>query len=216
MTIKAVFVETASLLTVTVENGAVSGRQELKVKPYSRVTAVAEAAPEGKVFAYWAQDGADDVPVSYDEVYTFIVTSDADLKAIYADETAAQTAGIAMDAAADTHVTLVNGRYSLAYTGKITLPEGAQIEEFGLLLTNQSGSDCTAQNFVIGGKVNGVNVAKIAGQTLTEEGQCRINVNNVAAGQTRTGRLYLTVRLADGSTQTIYSNTWSELNTPAA
>jgi hypothetical protein len=216
VTIKAVFVETASLLTVTVENGAVSGRQELKVKPYSRVTAVAEAAPEGKVFAYWAQDGADDVPVSYDEVYTFIVTSDADLKAIYADETAAQTAGIAMDAAADTHVTLVNGRYSLAYTGKITLPEGAQIEEFGLLLTNQSGSDCTAQNFVIGGKVNGVNVAKIAGQTLTEEGQCRINVNNVAAGQTRTGRLYLTVRLADGSTQTIYSNTWSELNTPAA
>jgi hypothetical protein len=41
-------------------------------------------------------------------------------------------------------------------------------------------------------------------------------VNNVKAGQTRTGRLYMTVRFADGTTQTIYSNTWSELTTPAA
>ncbi|MBR5620740.1 MAG: hypothetical protein IKW76_13485, partial [Clostridia bacterium] len=73
-----------------------------------------------------------------------------------------------------------------------------------------------ADNFVIGGTVNGTNVAKLVGQTLTEEGQCKININNVKPGQTRTGRLYLTVKLADGTTQTLYSGTWSELTTPAA
>ena len=215
VTIKAVFAKTQTLLTIRVENGAVSGKQEMLVSPNSRVTAVADAAPEGKVFAYWSQNGNDSVPVSYDDIYTFIATSDVNLKANYADEAAVQTANIAMDAASASHVTTVNGAYSLLYSGKITLPEGAQIEEFGLVLTNQSADDCTAENFVIGGTVNGKSVAKIVGQTVTD-GQVSINVNNVKADQTRTGRLYMTVKLADGTTQTIYSNTWSELNTPAA
>ena len=69
---------------------------------------------------------------------------------------------------------------------------------------------------MIGGTVNGAKTAKLVGQTLNEDGQCMINVNNVQPGQTRTGRLYMTVKLSDGTTQTIYSNTWSELTTPAA
>ncbi len=212
--VRAFFAETDDLLTVQVENGKVSAKQLLQVKPYSRVTAVAEQAPEGKVFAFWSQDGADDVPVSYDEIYTFIVTSDVRLKANYADAPAEQVAAVAMDAANPTHVSVVNGMYTLSYSGKITVPDGAQIEEFGLVLTNQDSESCSDGDLRIGGKVNGVNVAKLTGQTLTEEGQCKINVNNVKGGQTRTGRLYLTVRLADGSSQTFYSSTWSELNTP--
>ena len=51
---------------------------------------------------------------------------------------------------------------------------------------------------------------------LTEQGQLQINVNNVKAGAARTGRLYLTVKFADGTTQTLYSDTWNQLNTPAA
>ena len=121
-----------------------------------------------------------------------------------------------MDLASPSQVTMVNGKYTLAYSGRIVLPEGAQIEEFGLVLTNQSADSCTADNFVIGGTVNGKNVAKLVGQTVTDENQCMINVNNVAAGQTRTGRLYMTVRFADGTTQTIYSSTWAQLDTPAA
>ncbi|MBR5619701.1 MAG: hypothetical protein IKW76_08195, partial [Clostridia bacterium] len=215
VTIKAVFAETAALLRIRVENGAVSGRPEMQVSPYSRVAVVADAAPEGKVFAYWAQNGADDVPVSYDEIYTFIATSDVDLKAVYADAAVEQTASIVMDAQSASHVTVVNGAYSLAYSGKITVPEGAQIEEFGLVLTNRSADECTAENLVVGGTVNGAKTAKLVGQTLNEDGQCMINVNNVKPGQTRTGRLYMTVKLSDGTTQTIYSNTWSELTTPA-
>ena len=217
VTIQATFVTTETLLTITVENGAIGGKQQMMVSPYSRVTVVAHAAPEGQVFAYWAQDGEDDVPVSYDEIYTFIAMTDVNLKAIYADAAATQEASVVMDAKnEEAQITIVNGMYTLSYSGKITVPDDAQIVEYGLLLTNQKASSCTNENFVIGGKINGVNVAKLAGKTLNEEGQCIINVNNVKQGQTRTGRMYLTVRLADGTTQTIYSNTWVELNTPKA
>ncbi len=215
-TIKAIFTETKAKLRISAENGSISGKEVLYVSPYSRVAAIANVAPEGKVFAYWVQDGDENVPVSYDEIYSFIATSDVNLKAVYADAPTEQVAGIVMDAASPTHVTVVNGMYTLSYSGKIHVPEGAQIEEFGMVLTNQSGESCTADNFVIGGTVNGTNVANLVGQTLTEEGQCKININNVKPGQTRTGRLYLTVKLADGTTQTLYSGTWSELTTPAA
>ena len=216
VTIKAVFRETGAKLTITVENGAVNGQSERIVSPYSQVTVVAKAAPEGKVFAYWVQNGEDETPVSYDETYTFIATSSAALKAVYADAAVEKTAGVVMDAASDTHVNVVNGKYTLSYSGKLIVPEGAKIEEFGLVLTNQSAADCSAENLVIGGSVNGVKTAKLAGSVLTENGQCKLNVNNVAGGQTRTGRLYLVVTLADGTTETVYSNTWSELTTPAA
>ena len=120
-----------------------------------------------------------------------------------------------MDPASESHVTVVNNRYSLSYSGKITLPEGAQIEEFGMVLTNQSADDCADDTLVIGGAVNGVNCVKLTGESLTENGQCKLNVNNVRPGQTRTGRLFLTVRYADGTTETLYSGTWAELSTPS-
>ena len=215
VTIKAVFAETSDTVTVTVENGAINGQTERTVKPYSQITAVAAEAPEGKVFAYWTQNGQDDIPVSYDAEYTFLATSDTALKAVYADAAVEKTAGVVMDAANSSHIHVVNGMYTLSYTGRLIVPEGAQIEEFGMVLINQSAADCTEDTLVIGGTVNGVRTAKLTGSVLTEDGQCKMNVNNVAGGQTRTGRLYLVVKLADGTTQTLYSSTWSELQTPA-
>ena len=214
VTIKAVFTETSSMITVSVENGAIGGSEQRVVRPYTQVTVVANAAPEGKVFAYWTQDGQENMPVSYDEAYTFIATSNTTMTAVYADEPTEKTAGIVMDAADASHITVVNGAYTLSYSGKIIVPEGAQIEEYGMVLTNQSAADCTAENLVIGGSVNGVGVVKLTGSTLTGDGQCKLNVNNVRGGQTRTGRLFVTIRLADGTTQTLYSSTWSELITP--
>ncbi len=134
-----------------------------------------------------------------------------------ASETGANgSASLVMDPPDLTQVTAVNGNYSLAFSGTITTPENMQLDSFGLVLTNQRGGDCTADTLVIGGKVNGVNVAKLAGQSLTDEGRCLILVNSVKPGQTRTGRLYAIVRLADNSTQTVYSDTWSEMRTPCA
>ena len=216
VTICARFRKTDTLLRVTVENGTIDGREGALVSPYSQVTVVAADAPEGRQFAYWAQGGADGPVVSYDDVYTFLVTGDTDLTAVYSDVAVAREASIVMDPASESHITVVNGRHTLSYSGKITLPEGAQIEEFGMVLTNQSADDCTDENLVIGGAVNGVNNVKLIGESLTENGQCKLNVNNVRAGQTRTGRLFLTVKYADGTIRTLYSDTWSELTTPEA
>jgi hypothetical protein len=214
VTIRALFTKTDAMLRVAVENGSIDGRDGAMVSPYSQVTVVADEAPEGKQFLYWAQGGADGPVVSYEDVYTFLVTGDTALTAVYGDAEAVREASIVMDPASVSHITVVNGRYTLSYSGKITLPEGAQIEEFGMVLTNQYAADCDKDNLVIGGAVNGVETVKLTGESLTENGQCKLNVNNVKPGQTRTGRLYLTVTLADGTTQTIYSTTWSELTTP--
>ena len=209
VTIRATFAKADAMLTVRVENGTVNGQSEIAVYPNSRVTAAAAAAPEGKQFAYWSANGK---AVSYEPVYTFNGTADIDLAAVYSDGAVEKTAAIVLDAASDAHVTQVNGKYSLAYSGYVLLPEGAEIEEFGLLLTDKTADACTAETFVLGAD----GTARLAGTTLTEQGQLQINVNNVKAGAARTGRLYLTVKLADGTTQTVYSDTWNQLTTPAA
>ena len=149
--------------------------------------------------------------MSYDEVYTFTVTGDTALTAIYSDTAAEKIAAVAMDPASANHVTQVNGAYTLMYSGIITLPEGATLEEFGMVLTDKAAEDCDAETLVIGGE----RTAKLTATQITPQGQYKMTVNNVQPGATRTGRLFAAVTLADGTTTTIYSNTWSELNTPA-
>ena len=207
--IRATFRKSDTQLTITVENGKVNGRTEWQVSPYSRVTAAADEAPEGKVFAYWAMNGT---PVSYDEVYTFTVTGDTALTAIYSDTEAEKVAAVAMDPASENHLTQVNGAYTLMYSGTITLPEGATLEEFGMVLTDKAAQECTEETLVIGGE----RTAKLTAEQITAQGQYKMTVNGVRPGATRTGRLFATVTLADGTTTTVYSNTWSELTTPDA
>ena len=207
VTIRATFRKSDTMLTVTVENGKVNGSSEWQFSPYSRVTAAADAAPEGKVFAYWAMNGT---PVSYDEVYTFTVTGDTALSAIYSDTEAEKIAAVAMDPSSENHVTQVNGAYTLMYSGTITLPEGATLEEFGMVLTDKAAEECTEETLVIGGE----RTAKLTATQITPQGQYKMTVNGVKPGAMRTGRLFATVTLADGTTTTVYSNTWSELHTP--
>ena len=211
VTITAAFRKSETKITVTVENGAVNGQNEMKVSPYSRVTVTAATAPEGKQFAYWAQGGADGTPVSYEEVYTFTATGDTALTAVYSESAVEQTAAVVMDPASANHVTQVNGAYTLMYSGSITLPEGATIEEFGMVLTDKGSDECTAEDFVIGGE----RTVKLTATQMTQQGQYKMTVNNVKAGATRTGRLFATITLADGTTTTVYSTTWSTLTTPA-
>lgn len=215
VTITAYFVESTAYNTVTVNNGTVNGKDTVKVSPYTQVIAIANKAPEGKVFAYWASGGADGSIVSYDEVYMFYATADVTLTAVYTDESVAVQPSIVMDPASASHITTVNGKYSLAYSGKLTIPAGYTLVEFGLVLSNQPSEYYTDENFVIGGSINGVNTVKIKGESLTEQGQFKINVNGVAPGATRAGRMYMVCKDAQNNEVLIYSSTWSVLTTPA-
>lgn len=83
------------------------------------------------------------------------------------------------------------------------------------MLSNQPSEYYTDENFVIGGSINGVNTVKIKGESLTEQGQFKINVNGVAPGATRAGRMYMVCKDAQNNEVLIYSSTWSVLTTPA-
>ncbi|MCR5484680.1 MAG: hypothetical protein K6F09_03715, partial [Clostridiales bacterium] len=215
VTISAVFEETEVKYRLDVVNGTVDSKTFKEVSPYSQVTVAANDAPEGKEFLYWAKDSEDGAIVSFEKIYSFKMTSDLKLVAVFGDETAEKAASVTIDDANDSHVTLVNGRYSLGYSGRVAVPEGCTVTEYGIVLSNQPAESYTAENFVIGGNVNGVATAKIAGSSLTSDGQFKINVNNVKPDSTRAARAYLTYTDASGASHTIYSNTWSVLTTAA-
>ena len=99
----------------------------------------------------------------------------------------------------------------MALAQVLAQPEGATLEEFGMVLTDMTAADCTEDTLVIGGE----RTAKLTAEQITPQGQYKMTVNGVRPGATRTGRLFATVTLADGTTTTVYSNTWSELTTPA-
>ncbi len=73
-------------VTVTVENGSVSGEDgtSVTVNENGTVTVVADEAPEGMTFKGWSVNGE---LVSTDETYTFHATEDITLEAVYEEET---------------------------------------------------------------------------------------------------------------------------------
>ena len=113
-----------------------------------------------------------------------------------------------MDSASEGSVTLVNGLYRLSYSGKITLPEDCTLVEYGILVSNQPDGSYTSDNFVIGSKINGVSVAKVQAEAISDDGQYKVNINNVKADKVRAGRLYMVYTDANGEQVTMYSSDW--------
>ncbi len=82
-------------MTVTVTDGTISGENGTSLTVYESrtVTVTANAAPDGKVFKGWQMNGQ---LVSTDSIYTFQVTENANITALYedADTTDALVTGI--------------------------------------------------------------------------------------------------------------------------
>ncbi|NLO46344.1 MAG: hypothetical protein GX107_07625 [Clostridiales bacterium] len=209
----AIFVESDSRNLISVFDGTANGKCALRVDMFSGVTAIADKPEDGKKFSHWVDENGS--IVSYSEVYSFVSASDLELHAVYADleDAIVQVPSIITNSASQNHITVVNGAYSLSYSGSILIPEGYEIVEFGLLLTNQADG-VTSENFIIGGSINGVGVQKLVGSTITETGQIKMSVNRVAPDSVRTGRFYLTYTDGDGNTFTLYSESWASLTTP--
>lgn len=210
----AIFVESDSRNLVSVINGTANGKCALKVDMYGGVTAIADKPLSGQKFSHWIDDNGS--IVSYDEVYTFISTCNITLTAVYVDSVSEITRqpSITTNSACENHITIVNGAYSLSYSGTIIVPDGYELVEFGLLLTNQA-EGITAENFIIGGTINGVGVQKLIGSTINESNQMRMTVNKVAPNATRAGRFYMIYADGNNNIITLYSDSWSVLTTPA-
>lgn len=195
--------------------GAEGASQEME---YRSVVTVVATVPEGKKFSHWVnQDGA---IVSYSEKYSFTLLNNVTLTPCFVDsqEAIQEQAMAILNGGEQKETSAGSQKYRLSYTGQVSFPSGYKIVERGIVLTNQQvNADNFEQhkgNFVIGGQINDVNVAKISVGGSTK--QFIVNVNNVKPGQTRVARAYLTYRDRSGNEETVYGATCVNLTTPEA
>lgn len=166
----------------------------------SRATATVTAEKvDGKEFLYWVNEY--DRIISYKDTYSFIVVNNTTLKAVYGTEgtTVTKEPSIVMDP--NYIKTIVDSKYRLSFNGKLFLPEGYELVEYGMLYTPVAEPD--KDGFVIDGSVSPMQ--KLEAKNINSEGQFVINVNNIKAGVTRSGRMYMIYKDADGNEKTIYS-----------
>lgn len=188
-------------------DGSISGTTEKQANFKERAIAtVVATVPEGKNFACWKNENGD--IVSYNQNYTFVVTSDVTLTPNFENlEQLVPTVTLSKDGT----VTLLNDKYRLSYSGTCTVPKGYTLVQRGIVLTNQAINDSNINDFMIGKKINNVNVAICAVSGTAP--QFVSHVNNVKSGQSRTARAFLTYKDASGEEYTVYSTNVVELTT---
>lgn len=180
-----------------------NGESDKAVSTYydNRATATVTAEKVvGKKFSHWVNEN--DRIISYNETYSFIVVSNTVLKAVYVDENTMieKNPSIVMDP--NCSITKVSDKYRLSFNGKLFLPEGYTLVEYGMLFTPVA--DPNKNEFVIGGSVTPMQ--KLVATNKNSEGQYVININNVKPGVARSGRMYMMYKDTNGKTITIYSD----------
>ena len=102
-----------------------------------------------------------------------------------------------------------SGKYRLSYSCAYSLPKGYQLVKRGIILTNQPSATEDLDNFGLGATINCGKVATCA--VAGTNAQFISNINNVAKGQVRIARAFLTYTDKDGNTETIYSSNCSSV-----
>ena len=181
--------ETAEKYTVTA-NGVTAADQ---VPFDTKVTVTAEAVNgEEKPFSYW-KDG-DNKIVSYNSKYSFYVSGNVTLTAVYGDSTTVVVPVVKTD-----NVMIDKTNSKMSFVSQVSLPEGYELIECGTLISK------TAGDFTI--ETEGV--TKVKARTQTAAGQYMASLTNVTSGAVRYARGYLIYKGPDGSITTIYGNTVS-------
>lgn len=210
--VKAKFEAVEETYTVAVgENASILGTTANAAKFKARAVATVLAkAPEGMQFACWKNERGD--VVSYKATYSFAVTSDMTLIPEFVEQTAEKTELPTVVLNTTGTVMRFGAKYRVSYSGVCSVPTGYKLVQRGVLLTNQTIDDANLGDFVMGGTVNSVKVATCA--VAGTNAQFIANINNVAGGQSRTARAFLTYQDKDGNEVTIYSANVVALTTP--
>jgi hypothetical protein len=122
-------VEQTSKYTATLVNGKIGELSTVPNLAYNAVvTAVADAAPEGKVFHHWESG---ERILSYQSSYSFTVLSNIRLRAVYANSAPAALPRIFLSE----NLGLRQNEFRKTFHGRIELPEGGgySVVEFGLV-----------------------------------------------------------------------------------
>ena len=194
------FVE-ATDFTVKVIDGEDTKTQNYKSRAVASVSA---KSAMGEQFAYWIkvdEEGKEEI-VSYQSLYTFIVTNNITLKAVYSEKLPELKPVTSMDS--NVEMELINGKYRLSFTGKLTVPEGYTVKEFGMLYTpvaNPSATDFIYNTSAI------TPFQTLKATNKNSQGQYVVNVNNTSPNVTRSGRMYMICVDSKNKSQVIYSDT---------
>lgn len=193
--------DTRIMHAVTITNGsAVSGVEDIQMQENGTITGKAETVtivrvqantPEnGMKFHHWEVNGQ---TVCYDETYSFYITCDSAITAVYTEEEPEQEVLINI-----VSVEVNQTTRKISFSAERFIPEGYTLVEHGVIVATKSLPEA---DFEIGG--TGVKKAKASTTGMT--GTYKLSVSNVPAGKTAYARGYVIYRDASGMEHTVYS-----------
>ncbi len=179
---------------VTVVGGSGSGTYNAN----NRVTAVADSAPEGEKFAYWAD--SDGNIKSYSEVYNFYPSADTTIYAVYMAEedyidyqVLVSVDSIDTESVADKNV----------FTYSWYCPDGYEFVKAGIVAVNKD--NLVEETFVAGSADPNVYDRSPSGDNLVPVNTYTWTKSNVQTGQTWVAKAYVQYKDVYGSIVTVYS-----------
>lgn len=190
LTLRPVYSAAAKTYRLTVNGGA--DLKGLGEYPFdTAVTVAADAPAAGLQFSHWELGGA---IVSYSPTYTFYITGDTVIAAIYDEAPAARMplVSISPDVLAQ-----VSAR-KLSFIGQIDVPSGYKLLEYGLAVKLSAEPPEEL-------RIGTTGVIKARSSSHTDTGQFMMNKTNVGSGETWYARAYLTYQDGEGQIVTIYS-----------
>ncbi|MCI7803821.1 MAG: hypothetical protein MR503_01920 [Oscillospiraceae bacterium] len=187
------------LHTITIINGSLT---KGVTKHGNAVTVTADAAESGKVFAYW-QD-ADGKILSYNAVYSFIVTSDKTITAVYSEQEIEKVGKVYINSVTEdleNHKMIVN---SVA-----DVPEGFKIVYAGLLASNEMDPGTSTDYGTVNTKVGSVFVRGMTTSKLATS--LTWTKSSISYGETWYIRAYLVYEDNNGVQHTVYGELIKEI-----
>lgn len=184
---KATYKTISVKYTINVTDGTINGQTSVEAEQRTNVTAVANDAPSGKVFVGW-QEVVDGTPtgvyLSYSESYTFAVTRNMTLKAIYEDSKPVDTVHVILDPTPIVSKTSVSPElYKVQFLIKVEVPIGYKVVETGVIYKNAEVQNIDEL------EINKDNVMRRAAP-IVPTSQFSMSVSNIASPFEITGRAY--------------------------
>lgn len=191
-------------MTVYTAIGAETAEEGIPYTGLSKGSLLTVTAPkvEGKVFGYWATspEAAENRALGFGESFTFVVSGNRVLYAIYADEAPEKRPTITM---MDRHTTgsIEDGTAKVCFMVTRSVPETYEVMEAGILA---SGTPKNATEMVIDGE----GVKKYASGNTDREGTASLNVAvKTNAAFVVYARGYMIVKhIASGEIETVYTD----------
>lgn len=208
--VNAVYVDdTASTgYTLTLINAQRTNGEDTTGLTFDTRIEAAAVPVEGKVFSHWTLDG---MKVSTADTYTFYVSGDNTVEAVYVDSADdVQKPALSADINQQLITVDANGTYTISMIAQTYMPEDMTLMEYGLIYAPNEATLNDLASYTAG-----KDYLKIVATSRVPNRQYKVDLLKVKAGRTRYGMAYITVRTADGTVQTVYSSIVSA-TTPAA